>query len=44
LKEKEPIQYTIEREYLAKFSTEELIVRIIKSHLNQNIAKKNLEK
>ena len=33
MKEKEPIQYTIEREYLAKFSTEELIVRIIKSHL-----------
>ncbi|MEY8509022.1 hypothetical protein AALA78_12440 [Lachnospiraceae bacterium 42-17] len=31
---KEPIQYTVEREFLSKFTVEELLVRIIKSHLN----------
>ncbi|MEY8390898.1 hypothetical protein AALA98_05915 [Lachnospiraceae bacterium 45-W7] len=44
MKEKKTIQYTVEREYLAKFSVEELIARIMKSHLNQNNAKGNLTK
>ncbi|MCI8496603.1 MAG: hypothetical protein HFI74_13235 [Lachnospiraceae bacterium] len=44
LKGKEPVQYTVEREYLAKYSVEELLIRIIRSHLNQDIAKENLTK
>ncbi|WP_461809993.1 hypothetical protein [Faecalimonas sp.] len=31
---KEEIKYTVEREFLSKFSKEELLVRIVKSHLN----------
>lgn len=30
---KEPEHYTVEREFLGKFTVEELIIRIIKSHL-----------
>lgn len=44
MKEKEPVQYTVEREYLAKFSAEELLIRIMKTHLNQDIAKENIAK
>ena len=44
LKEKEPVQYTVEREYLAKFSVEELLIRIVKAHLNQDIAKEDMAK
>ena len=32
---KEPAQYIVEREFLGKFSVEELLVRIIKSHLKE---------
>lgn len=32
---KVPIQYTVEREFLAKFSVEEMLVRIVKSHLKK---------
>lgn len=39
---KEPIQYTVEREFLSKFSIEELLVRIIKSHLNEMEKKDNI--
>lgn len=44
LKEKKQVQYTVERKYLAKFPVEELVVRIIKSHLEQSIAKKHSAK
>lgn len=44
LKEKKSIQYTVEREYLAKFSVEELLIRIMKAHLNQDITKENIAK
>lgn len=44
MKEKKPVQYTVEREYLAKFSVEELLVRIVKAHLNQDIAKEDMAK
>lgn len=44
LKEKKTVQYTVEREYLAKFSVEELLVRIVKAHLNQDIAKEDMAK
>lgn len=30
-----PEEYTIEKEYLGKYSIEELLARIIKSHLGQ---------
>lgn len=36
MKDKKTIQYSVEREFLAKFSAKELIVRIIKSHLQQS--------
>ncbi len=42
LKKKEPIQYTIEREFLSKISVKELLIRIIRTHLNQDIGKGNL--
>lgn len=32
---KEPAQYMVEREFLGKFSVEELLVRIVKSHLKK---------
>ena len=44
LKKKKPVQYTVEREYLAKFSAEELLIRIIRAHLNQDAAKRNITK
>jgi len=44
LKEKKSVQYTVEREYLAKFSVEELLIRIVKAHLNQDIAKEDMAK
>lgn len=34
MKKKENIQYIVEREYLSKLSIEELLIRIIKSHIN----------
>lgn len=42
MKKKETIQYTIEREFLSKFSVEELLIRIIKSHLKIKEKKSNL--
>lgn len=36
---KEPIQYTVEREFLSKFSIEELLIRIVKSHLKEAVQK-----
>jgi len=42
LKKKEPVQYTVEREFLSKFSAEELLVRIIKSHINISMQEGNL--
>ena len=33
MEKKEPIQYTVEREFLSKFTVEELLIRIIKTHL-----------
>lgn len=39
MEKKEPIQYTVEREFLSKFSVEELLIRIIKSHLNKRVQK-----
>ena len=44
MKGKESIQYTVEREFLAKFSVEELLIRIVKAHLNQDIAKEDMAK
>lgn len=35
MEKKESIQYTVERKFLSKFSVEELLIRIIKSHLNK---------
>lgn len=37
--EKEAVSYTVEREFLAKFSVEELIARIVKSHMNSTAQK-----
>lgn len=34
MEKKEPIQYTVEREFLSKFTIEELLIRIIKFHLS----------
>ncbi len=33
MSKKEVVQYTVEREFLSKFSVEELLVRIVKAHL-----------
>lgn len=44
MKEKKSAQYTVEREYLAKFSAEELLARIVKAHLNRDIAKEAITK
>lgn len=30
---KKPAQYIVEREFLCKFSVEELLIRIVKSHI-----------
>ncbi len=32
---KESVPYTVERHFLSKLSAEELLIRIIKSHLNE---------
>lgn len=40
LDKKEEIKYTVEREFLSKFSKEELLVRIVKSHLDIEINKR----
>lgn len=39
MEKKEPIQYTVEREFLSKFSIEELLIRIVKSHLKEAVQK-----
>lgn len=39
MRKKEPDHYTVEREFLSKFSAEELLIRIIKSHLDHNAKK-----
>ena len=44
MKEKKTVQYTVEREYLEKFSVEELLISIVKAHLNQDIAKEDMAK
>ncbi len=36
---KEPAQYIIEREFLSEFSVEELLVRIVKSHVKKEYQK-----
>jgi hypothetical protein len=33
LTKKKPAQYIVEREFLGKFSVEELLIRIVKSHI-----------
>lgn len=33
MEKKESVQYTVEREFLAKYSVEEMLVRIIKFHI-----------
>ncbi|MDD3279137.1 MAG: hypothetical protein PHG16_09715 [Lachnospiraceae bacterium] len=35
MEKKEPIQYTVEREFLSKFSVEDLLIRIVKSHVKK---------
>ncbi|MFR2640272.1 MAG: hypothetical protein ACLTAD_10550 [Coprococcus phoceensis] len=37
---KEPAQYIVEREFLGKFSVEELLVRIVKSHVKKRTIKR----
>ncbi len=44
MKGKESIQYTVEREFLAKFSVEELLIRIVKAHRNQDVEKEGIAK
>ena len=44
MKEKKKVQYKVEREYLAKFSVEELLIRIVKAHLNQDFTKEDMAK
>lgn len=39
MEKKGAIQYTVEREFLAKFSVEELLIRIVKSHLKETVQK-----
>ena len=36
---KEPAQYIVEREFLGKFSVEELLVRIVKSHVKKGLSR-----
>ena len=36
---KESAQYIVEREFLGKFSVEELLVRIVKSHVKKGISR-----
>lgn len=37
MKKEESISYTIEREFLSKITIEELLIRIIKSHLKEKV-------
>ena len=39
MEKKEPIQYTVEREFLSKFTIEELLVRIVKSHVKKGLSR-----
>lgn len=39
MEKKEPIQYMVEREFLGKVTVEELLIRIIKTHLNTEVQK-----
>lgn len=39
LVKKEPAQYIVEREFLGKFSVEELLVRIVKSHVKKGLSR-----
>jgi hypothetical protein len=39
LAKKESVQYTVEREFLSKITVEELIIRIIKSHVKSDTTK-----
>ena len=39
LAKKEPAQYIVEREFLGKFSVEELLVRIVKSHVKKGLSR-----
>ncbi|MGI6011510.1 MAG: hypothetical protein ACOX8H_08460 [Ruminococcus sp.] len=36
---KEPAQYIVEREFLGKYSVEELLIRIVKSHVKKGISR-----
>ena len=36
---KEPAQYIVEREFLGKFSVEELLIRIVKSHVKKGLSR-----
>lgn len=40
MKNEKAVQYTVEREFLSKFSIEELLVRIVKSHLKSQEEKR----
>jgi len=37
LEKKKQIEYTVEREFLSKCSVEELLIRIIKTHVNHPV-------
>lgn len=39
LEKKSKIKYTIEREFISKISVQELLIRIIKSHINKESVK-----
>uniref|UniRef100_UPI001A9BC411 hypothetical protein n=1 Tax=Oscillospiraceae TaxID=216572 RepID=UPI001A9BC411 len=39
LAKKESAQYIVEREFLGKFSVEELLVRIVKSHVKKGLSR-----
>ena len=34
--QKETVQYTVEREFLSKITVEELLIRIVRSHLENS--------
>ncbi|WP_305139890.1 hypothetical protein [Thomasclavelia cocleata] len=40
MQKKENTQYIVEREFLSKLSIEELLIRIIRSHINIETSKK----
>lgn len=35
MEKKKPVQYTVEREFLDKISIEEVLIRIVKAHLEK---------